>query len=87
MKVFVAALILLGVAVLGMSIGILMHRGFPKYDVGSNPEMAKRGIRCFKDEDAALHRKPGRALPAGCSGNFSDACLNCNLYESRSDSR
>ena len=80
MKVFVAALILVGVAVLGMSVGILMHRGFPKYDVGSNPEMAKRGIRCFKDEDAALHRKDSGQQPTACSGNYSAACDNCPLY-------
>lgn len=80
MKVFVAALILVGIAVLGMSVGILLHRGFPKFDVGSNPEMAKRGIRCYKDEDAALHRRPAGKAPASCSGNYSAACDSCSLY-------
>ena len=80
MKVFLAAVVLVGLCVLGMCIGVLFRRGFPKYDVGSNPEMAARGIRCFKDEDAALHRRLRRGLPAGCSGNFSDACKDCGLY-------
>lgn len=49
---------------------------FPKYDVGSNEQMRKRGIRCFKDEDAALHRKK-------CSGNYSAACKDCGLYKEK----
>ena len=46
---------LVALAVLGLSVGILHGRGFPQYDVGSNEEMRKRGIRCFKDVDAELH--------------------------------
>ena len=71
MKVFVAAIILVGICVLLMSVGILMHRGFPKYDVGSNEQMRKRGIVCFTDEDAALHR------PSSCSGKYTSACEDC----------
>jgi len=74
MKVFLAALLLLGICVLGMCIGVIFHRGFPKYDVGSNEQMRKRGIVCFKEEDALLHQKKV------CSGNFSDACKDCSLY-------
>ena len=80
MKVLLAAIILVGFAVLAMSVGILLKRGFPKFDIGSNPEMAKRGIRCFKDEDAALHRRDTSDRPSGCSGNYSEACNNCSLY-------
>ena len=75
MKVFLAAAILVGICVLLLSVGILMKRGFPQYDVGSNEKLKERGITCFKDEDAALHR------PKACSGNFSDACKDCNLYK------
>jgi len=74
MKTFLAALLLLGICILGMCIGVIFHKGFPKYDVGSNEEMRKRGIVCFKDEDAKLHQKKA------CSGNYSDACKDCSLY-------
>jgi len=74
MKVFLAALVLIGICVLIMSVGIIFHRGFPQYDVGSNEEMRKRGITCFKDEDAKLHQKKT------CSGNYTDACKDCSLY-------
>jgi len=75
MKTFLAALLLLGICILGMCIGVIFHRGFPKYDVGSNEKMRERGIVCFKEEDAKLHQKK-----KACSGNFSDACKDCSLY-------
>lgn len=81
MKVFVAALVLVAVCVLLMSVGVLMRRGFPKYDLGSNEKLRGRGIVCFGEEDAALHRGRGRkGLPAGCDGNYSEACRDCNLF-------
>ena len=71
--VFLAVLALVALCVIALSVGILAGRGFPKYDVGSNEEMRRRGIRCFKDEDAALHGK-------ACNGNPSEACKDCQLY-------
>ncbi len=80
MTTFLAAAIVLGLGILGMCVFLLKKGGeFPKYDVGSNPEMQKRGIRCFKDEDAELH---GRT--AECDGNYSDACKDCGLYKKTS---
>ncbi|MCR5326613.1 MAG: hypothetical protein K6E37_07705 [Bacteroidales bacterium] len=77
----IVAAAVLGLGVLGMCFNILFRgRDFPHYDVGSNEEMRKRGIRCYKDEDAALHQ-------TACDGNYSEACKECKLYESRSDSR
>lgn len=81
LRVFLVVLVLVGLCVLGLGVNILFfHKEFPHYDVGSNEEMRRRGIRCYKDEDAALHKKK-------CTGNFSEACKECKLYESSSDSR
>ena len=76
MKLFVATLILVGLCVVGMGVNLFFRKDgrFPQYDVGSNEEMQKRGIRCFKDEDAALHAR-------GCKGSYGDACRDCNLYK------
>ena len=74
-----AAVLLLGVFAMCFNM-VFRKKDFPNYDVGSNEEMRRRGIRCYKDEDAALHRKI-------CDGNYSEACKDCKLYESRSDSR
>ena len=73
-QVFLVVLVLVGLCVLGLGVNILFFKKeFPKYDVGSNEEMRKRGIRCYKDEDAALH---GRH----CKGQQSDACNDCQFF-------
>lgn len=75
MKLFLVTLVAVAVCVFGLCFNIIFRKDgeFPKYDVGSNEEMRKRGIRCFKDEDAELHKKK-------CSGNYSEACKDCSLY-------
>lgn len=75
MPTFIAAAVVILLGVAGMCVFLLKKDGeFPKYDVGSNEEMRRRGIRCFKDEDADLH---GRK----CTGNYSAACKDCGLYK------
>lgn len=75
MKLFLVTLVAVAICVFGLCFNIIFRKNgeFPKYDVGSNEEMRKRGIRCFKDEDAELHKKK-------CSGNYSEACKDCSLY-------
>ena len=74
MKVFLVAAALVGLCVFGMCFNIIFRKKeFPKYDVGSNEEMRKRGIRCYKDEDATLNKKQ-------CNGSGSEACKDCGLY-------
>lgn len=76
MATVLAAAIVLVIAVLGMFVFMFKKDGeFPKYDVGSNEQMRKMGIRCFKDEDAALHSR------TACDGDYSDACKECGLYD------
>ena len=81
MKVFLLAVAVVALCVFGLCFNIIFRKkDFPHYDVGSNEEMRKRGIRCYKDVDAELHSKK-------CSGNYSEACKECKLYESGSNSR
>lgn len=82
MKLFLAVLILVGICVLAMSVGILAGRGFPKTDVDANEELRKRGITCFKHEDARLQSEGlAGSRAAGCNGSFSDACKGCSLFK------
>ena len=75
MTTFLAALVIVALGVFGMCFNIIFRKKeFPKYDVGSNEEMRKRGIRCYKDVDAELHGKR-------CTGNHSEACKDCNLFK------
>ena len=81
MKIFLVVLCLVALCVLGLGVNIFFRgKEFPEYDVGSNAEMKRRGIRCFKEEDADLHK-------INCKGDFSDACKDCSLYGTRSNSR
>lgn len=75
MKVFLLVLVILLFCVLGLCFNIIVRKkDFPHYDVGSNEEMRKRGIRCFKDEDAALHS-------GTCPGNGTAGCAECKMFE------
>lgn len=75
LKVFLAACILIGFGVFIMSFNIIFRKKpFPNSDIGTNEDMRRRGIRCFKEDDAALHR--------GCSMD----CSSCNIYENKDKS-
>ena len=76
MKVFLAALLLVGLCVLGLCTSIILRKDghFPQFDVGSNEQMRARGITCFKDEDAKYHRK-------SCKATRTDACKDCSFYQ------
>ena len=79
MKVFLAAVVFLGLAVLLLGVNIFFfHRPFPDGEISTNPEMKKRGIKCAKEEELELlARRQGKKV---CDGNFSDACASCSLY-------
>ena len=81
MRVFLAALVLIALCVLGMSVGILAKRGFPKSDIDDNEELRKRGISCFKHEDARLRGEVLKDRKAGCTGTVTDACRGCAFFE------
>ncbi len=75
MITFIAAAVVLVLGVGAMFVFMLKKDGeFPKFDVGSNEQMRSMGIRCFKDEDAALHG-------VKCNGETSSACSECSLQE------
>lgn len=78
MKVFLAAVVFVGLAVLLLGVNIFFfNRPFPDGEISTNPEMRKRGIKCAKQEEMEMlaARKGGKV----CDGNFSDACASCQL--------
>lgn len=81
MKVFLAAVIFVGLCVLGLGVNIFFRKDgkFPEHDISSNPEMRKRGIKCPKEEE--MERLTGEKRPSACTGKFSDACRGCALYK------
>ena len=80
MKVFLAAVVFVGLAVLLLGVNIFFfRRPFPDGEISTNPEMRKRGIKCAKEEELEmLAAKEGKRV---CDGNYSDACASCNLFK------
>lgn len=67
-KLLVISILFLGLALLGMSLGILLKPGgrFPETHVGRNKEMRKLGIKCSRHVDT------------GCiSCSAGSACSSC----------
>lgn len=83
MEVFLAAVILVGVCVLGMCFNIIFRKNgqFPQYEVGSNEKMKEMGIKCMKDVQAEIALKEG--ISKSCSGDYSEACKDCGLYTNK----
>ena len=79
MKVFLAAVLFLGLAVLLLGVNIFFfHRPFPDGEISTNPEMRKRGIKCAKEEELEmLASQKGKKF---CDGNYSEACASCGLF-------
>ena len=79
MKVFLAALVFVALCVVGLGFNIFFRKKeFPQFDVGSNEEMRKRGIKCMReDDDIHSGKKKDGAV---CNGVVSDECIGCGLY-------
>ena len=96
MKVFLLALGIVAICVFGLCFNIIFRKDgqFPQFDVGSNEEMRKRGIRCMREiqDEIPLNGKAGndgnkgKARRSGedkiCSGDYSEACKSCSPYNS-----
>ena len=82
MAVFLVTLVLVGLAVFGMCFNLIFRKdgAFPEYEVGSNKEMRRLGIRCMKEEMAELDRKE-KPVHAACTGSADPACEGCSLYQ------
>lgn len=85
MKVFLAALVLIGIGVFGMCFNIIFRKNgqFPQTDVGSNENMRKMGIRCMREEEEeriAAERAARSGKDFKCSGNYGSSCIGCGFY-------
>lgn len=88
MKVFLAAVLFIGLCVLGLGVGIFFRKGghFPETDISKNKDMKRLGITCAKEEELRLHgnrfrNKSGMTgngeRPSGCTGKYTSACEGC----------
>lgn len=76
MKVIIAALIFLGIAIFFMCFNIIFRgKDFPDSEISHNKEMRKRGIICAKEDELRTWRKKNRRSGEGCDDDF---CVSCN---------
>lgn len=74
MTVFLLALALLALAVIGMSVTILVKKDgkFPDGEISHNKELRRQGIICAKEEELRMWRK--RNQKAAAEGRRPDVC-------------
>lgn len=82
MKVFLAALVVVALCVFGMCFNIIFRKDghFPDYEVSSNKDMRRLGIRCMKEEDDIIHGDRSKPRHEHCDGEFTEACKGCALF-------
>ena len=79
MKVFIAALIFLGIAIFIMCFNIIFRKGkeFPDSAIEHNKELRKRGIICAREEEIQMWVKNKKKnKPASCG-----SCDGCGLVD------
>ena len=81
MKTVLAAVLLVSLCVALMCIGILVKGRFPETEISRNEQLRRRGIRCYKEEDALLHA-PKHKTRTACGGTMDESCEGCSFYES-----
>lgn len=86
MKVFLAALLLIGFGVIGMAFNIIFRKkAFPQTDVGSNENMRKMGIRCMREEEDRIWGEKDSRKDISCNSGYSASCIGCGFYPYEED--
>lgn len=83
MMVFLAAAAVLLLAVFGMCFGIIFRKDgkFPEYEVSSNREMRKLGIRCMREQDGMIFGGGESRKHDICAAERDEGCKGCALYK------
>jgi len=82
MQVFLLALAIVAICVLGMCFNIIFRKDgkFPEYEVGSNKEMKRLGIKCVHQEEAERNKqKRSSDIKIDCD----ESCSDCRQTECR----
>lgn len=84
MKVFVAALILVALCVVGLCFNIIFRKNgqFPQTEIESNDNMKKLGIKCARQEEMKLWGKKDSGQKPFCNGETGcSSCAGCTFYK------
>lgn len=80
MEIFIAALILVSLCIIGLGVNIFFRKDgkFPETEIENNVQMRKRGIRCAKEEEMRIWgRKNGKDISCSETG-CSDCSAGCH---------
>lgn len=89
MKVFLAALVLVALCVVGLCFNLIFRKNghFPDTEIESNENMKKLGIKCAKAEEMELWGKQGKGKPS-CGGDKACAsCIGCSFYNAETNNK
>ena len=81
MKVFLAALLLVALCVVGLCFNIIFRKDgkFPETEIENNKDMRNRGIKCAKEDEIKLWGKKGPDGKPECSEGGCGSCgSNCH---------
>ena len=85
MKVFLAALVLVALCVVGLCFNIIFRKNgrFPDTEIEHNENMKKLGIKCAKAEEMELWGKKNKgARKPSCNGDGGcSSCAGCSFYK------
>ena len=87
MRVFLAAVILVGLCVIGLGFNIFFRKDgkFTETEIENNRNMKKMGIKCVKQEEMERWRREhSRSETPNCSGEGScSSCAGCTFYDKK----
>ncbi len=81
LKIFIAAVVLVGLCVIGLCFNIIFRKNgeFPQTEISRNKEMRKRGIRCVNEEERIRMGKKDSA--PSCTENDCAGCSGCDFLK------
>ncbi len=76
MKTLLAAILFIGLCVLGMCFNIIFRKNgqFPQTEIGDNENMKKMGIKCMKEQEAELFND------GDCGSSDNSSCGGCSFH-------
>lgn len=82
MKTLLAAILFLGICIIGMCFNIIFRKKkFPETEISRNENMRKMGIKCMREqEDEMFGNERQRKKQTSCTGVYDDSCVGCGFY-------
>jgi hypothetical protein len=89
LQTLIATFVILAIGVFGMCFNIIFRKNgkFPETEISRNENMRKLGIKCMREQDEEIFSQKKPQKNGVCSGEFSDSCIGCGLYDIESKSR